>query len=577
MRVKFTLLLSVLISQFSFGQLLPLEQKHEQNRTYLYSELIKAYERLDSTSENATLIVLGKSDYGLPIHAMVVTNEATTPENIDELRKTRWVLAVNNGIHPGESCGVDASLHWLNRLLSEHTIDENTMLVVIPMYNIGGAMNRRQFTRANQNGPVNQGFRGNARNYDLNRDLIKADTKNTFALYELFNRFDPEIFVDTHSTNGADYPYEMTLITSPWQKYPEPMQELVFDAEAFMFGEMRERNVLMSPYVNVFGRTPNAGFAMFEEGAMYTTGYAALCGAVAFVTEAHMLKPYVVRVAATTAFLEGVLELGIEMGDDVKAAKREYRNATFDEYVLRWELDSTQYTMLDFQSFKSNVVASNVTTGERLQYSNEIEEVELPYYDRLIEVETIRVPTYYYIPFGQNDIIDRFRAAGVEMDTVHFIRPSRGPEPVVSFHIESYKLNSRPYEGHVTLGNLRVVEGETLLGMYSELMCYRISTQQVMGRYVVECLEPMATSSFMKWNMFAAYLQQKEHYSSYVFEDTAEELLRGQPAIKSRFEALKQSDEEFASNPSAQLYWIYQQSDWHEPEFMRLPYFKSVN
>ncbi|TNE29259.1 MAG: hypothetical protein EP346_06810, partial [Bacteroidetes bacterium] len=576
MRVKFTLLLSLVATQISFGQLLDLEIRHEDNQTYPYPELIDAYKKLDEASDNAALIVLGESDYGLPIHALVVTSETTTMENIDSLRQSKWVIAVNNGIHPGESCGVDASLHWLNAMLADPSIDEKTMLVVIPMYNIGGAMNRRPYTRANQNGPINQGFRGNARNYDLNRDLIKADTRNTYALYELFKRFDPEIFVDTHSTNGADYPYEMTLITSPWQKYPAPMRDLVFEAEAFMFNVMEERDVLMSPYVNVFGRTPNAGFAMFEEGAMYTTGYAALCGAVAFVTEAHMLKPYDVRVRATTAFLEGVLELGREKGSQIRAAKLRYRNASLDSYTIRWEIDSSQYYLLDFQSFKAEVEPSSVTTGERLKYSEDVEEVELPYYNRLIEVETVRVPQYYYIPFGQHDIVDRFIAAGVVMDTVAFTRPSRVPEYVVSFNIEAYHLADRPYEGHVMLRDLQVVEDEILIGTYSKLMCYRISTQQRMGRYVVECLEPMASSSFVKWNMFATYFQQKEHYSSYVFEDTAEQLLQRYPDIKARFEAMKEGSDEFAQNPSAQLYWIYQQSEWFEPEYMRLPYFKSV-
>lgn len=562
----------------AFGQLLDLPLHHLENRTYTYSELIQAYEKLDEASDNAVLIELGMSDAGFPIQALVITNTTTTKENVDELRKSRWVLAVNNGIHPGESCGVDASLHWANEMLGNMHLDDSTMIVIIPMYNIGGALNRRPHTRANQNGPQNQGFRGNARNFDLNRDLIKADTKNTLALYNLFSRFDPEIFIDTHSTNGADYPYEMTLITSPWQKYPEPLGPLVKSAEAYMFEKMEDKNVMMSPYVNVFGRTPNAGFTMFEEGAMYTTGYAALCGAVAFVTEAHMLKPYENRVASTRNFLDGAVELGTSMGTEIILAKKAYRSAPLEEYVISWEIDSTQFQTMDFQSYQSSVESSLVTTGDRLKYNHEIEKVELPYYNGLMEIERIVVPVYYYIPLGQWEILDRFKSAGVQMDTVTFLRSSRESiSPVVSFHIENYEFASRAYEGHMPLVEYSVVESEIELGVYSMLTCCRVSTQQVMGRYVVECLEPKASSSFFKWNMFSTYLQQKEHYSSYVFEDTAQELLDSNEELKSRFNTLMQADSTFANNPSAQLYWIYEQSDWFEPEFKRLPYFKSVD
>lgn len=82
---------------------------------------------------------------------------------------------------------------------------ENTVLVTIPIYNIGGALNRNSTTRANQNGPKAYGFRGNALNYDLNRDFIKADTKNALAFYDIFHLVKPDFFIDNHVSNGADY------------------------------------------------------------------------------------------------------------------------------------------------------------------------------------------------------------------------------------------------------------------------------------------------------------------------------------------------------------------------------------
>lgn len=574
MRTKFAafLIISCFFNGFDAkSQIISIPEVHEENETFTYYETIAWYEKLDSASENCVLVELGMADVGLPIHALVLTNEETTSSNIDELRRSRWVLAVNNGIHPGESCGVDASIHWVNQLLSNPSEIGNAMIVVVPMYNIGGALNRGCCTRANQNGPVSQGFRGNARNYDLNRDLIKADTRNTLALYRLFNWFDPEIFVDTHSTNGADYPYEMTLITSPWQKYPESLQPLVKQLEVEMFEEMDDRDVLMSPYVNVFGRTPNEGFEMFVEGAMYTTGYAAITGAVAFVTEAHMLKPYDVRVNATFNFLDGILDRGALYGDSIIKAKEAYRAEEFSEYHIDWRVKSNQADTLDFMAFGSRIRSSKVTTGDRLQYNDKIENIQLPYYNVLEPSLTVVVPDHYYIPIGQWEIIERFQAAGVVMDTIEV----SSPEELLArqFKFDSYTFSSYPYEGHMRIDELDVSLDRLFLpvGRY-----IKISSQQKMGRYLQECLHPLGPTSFTRWNFFATYLQQKEHYSSYVFEDTAEELLENDEELRDLFETKMEEDSEFKGDPRAQLYFIYTHSPYYESAHLHIPYYYSI-
>ena len=69
------------------------------------------------------------------------------------------------------------------------------------------ALNRNSTTRTNQNGPESYGFRGNARNYDLNRDFIKSDTKNAKTFAQIFHLVQPDVFIDNHVSNGADYQY----------------------------------------------------------------------------------------------------------------------------------------------------------------------------------------------------------------------------------------------------------------------------------------------------------------------------------------------------------------------------------
>ena len=67
---------------------------------------------------------------------------------------------------------------------------KNTLIAAIPVYSVGGMLNRNSHSRANQNGPEEYGFRGNAGNYDLNRDFIKSDTKNSEVFQKLFYRIE---------------------------------------------------------------------------------------------------------------------------------------------------------------------------------------------------------------------------------------------------------------------------------------------------------------------------------------------------------------------------------------------------
>src|SRR5690606_37042971 len=121
-----------------------------------------------------------------------------TPASLREKGKT--VLFINNGIHPGEPCGIDAPIKLAEELLSDKNAKKllkEVVVCIIPFYNVGGGLNRSCCSRANQNGPLEYGFRGNAQNRDLNRDFIKADTRNTRAFIKAFQAWNPDFFVDT--------------------------------------------------------------------------------------------------------------------------------------------------------------------------------------------------------------------------------------------------------------------------------------------------------------------------------------------------------------------------------------------
>ena len=103
---------------------------------------------------------------------------------------------------------------------------------------------------------------------------------------------------------------------------------------------------------------------------------------------------------------------------------------------------------------------------------------------------------------------------------------------------------------------------------------YIVYTQQPSRRYIIETLEPEAPDGFFAWGFFDAILQQKEHYSDYVFEDRAAELLKTDAGLKRLFEQKKKADPAFAQDGEAQLEFIYRHSPHMEPVYMRYPVYK---
>ena len=131
----------------------------------------------------------------------------------------KLVILINNGIHPGEPDGVDASMLLIRDLVAQKIhIPDNIALAVIPLYNIGGALNRSQFFAREPKRSGSYGFRGNAQNLDLNRDFTKNDSRNARSFAQIFHWVNPDLQIDNHVSDGADYQYTMTLLCSQWNK-----------------------------------------------------------------------------------------------------------------------------------------------------------------------------------------------------------------------------------------------------------------------------------------------------------------------------------------------------------------------
>ncbi|HEX3386851.1 MAG TPA: M14 family zinc carboxypeptidase, partial [Mucilaginibacter sp.] len=209
-------LLACLLFVQAKAQLTPFEKSSDKNYTATYAEIIAYYQNLAKQYSQMKLINYGTTDVGKPLTLVVLSRDKVFDPALIKKQNKR-VLLINNGIHPGEPEGIDASMMLARDLLKKNKLPKDVVICIIAVYNIDGCLNRG-LSRINQNGPRAYGFRGNYRNLDLNRDFIKADSKNALAFEQILNTWNPEVFLDNHTSDGADYQYVMTLIETQKDK-----------------------------------------------------------------------------------------------------------------------------------------------------------------------------------------------------------------------------------------------------------------------------------------------------------------------------------------------------------------------
>jgi len=549
-------------------QLTPFE-KGNGNQSTDYDNCIWYYDFLDENYDKIEMKTMGLTDSGKPLHIVVFS------ENKDfSFNQNKAVLLINNGIHPGEPDGIDASMMLMRDLANgKIKAPKNTIVVVIPVYNIDGMLNRNSFSRANQNGPETYGFRGNGRNYDLNRDFIKSDTRNSRSFQELFHIVKPDVFLDNHVSNGADYQYTFTCIATQHERLGEKLGNF-FKNEMYpeMVKDMQKKKIDVVPYVNIHGAKPDLGYEQFTDTPRYATGYTTLFNTLGFVPETHMLKPYKDRVKTTYEFMITAINYTDANWEKIKQIRKDNLESfkAGNQYPLHWTIDSTKVSYMDFKGFEGGYKPSDISGKDRLYYDkNKPFTKKIPFYGNYKPTKFVTIPKYYIVPQSQWEIIELLKLNNIEMTRIF----QNETFDVEIYKIDSYQTSKNAYEGHYGHYNTTVTKSIEKM-KFTTYGDYKISTNQLGVKYLLETLEPEAVDSYFNWNFFDTILQQKEGYSSYVFEDLAKQILDENPTLKQEFETKKQTDKAFAENGGDQLYWVYKHSKYFEKAYMMYPVFK---
>ncbi len=550
-------------------------EKGNLNQTTTWADCIAWYEELARAYPNVLRFdKVGVSDAGVPIHAGVVSSDGVFDRETIK-RSGRPVFFNNNGIHPGEPEGVDACMALVRDFcLQPERLAAlgQTVFLFVPLYNVDGSLNRADTSRVNQDGPEQFGFRGNSRHLDLNRDFVKCDTLTAQVFNQLFTAWDPDVMVDTHTSNGADYSYTMTLIHTQTDKLGGGLGDFLRDEMLpAMYADMDARGWPTCPYVNPVKDSPDHGIADFLETARFSTGYAALHHTIGFMPETHMLKPFKDRYDSMRALVETALDFTVKHAGRIqqlrRAAREEGRSRA--EWPVRWAMDEANPSTFRFKGYEARYKKSVLGEYTRLWYDRSSPwERDIAWYNRFPADVSVTAPRAYVVPQQWREAIERLQWNGVRMERVEADRV----QDVGYYHIVSVASRPNAYEGHMFHDEvvLEKRQGQVQLRAGD----YIVPLDQDQARYAVETLEPLAHDSFFRWGFFNSVLEKKEAYSDYVFEDHAEELLRAEPALAEKFAAWKAANPSLLANQEAVLDFIFANCErYREPEWRRYPVF----
>lgn len=546
---------------------------YEMNQTLTYQELIAEYQKLAASSGKAQLLEYGKTDVGQPLHLLVISNYKQFDPKI--LRKDNMrIILINNGIHPGEPAGIEASLQLASELVNPKSAYagflKNTVVCIIPSYNVGGMLNRSPYNRANQNGPESCGFRGNARNIDLNRDYMICQTENAQTFTEIFHEWKPDVFLETHTTDGSDHQQTITLITTAHQDLPPALGTYIDKTmRPALFQMMEQKSKFqMIPYVHIWRKPTDNGFQQFLEIPRYSTGYTSLFNTISFMTENHIFKPFADRVNSCLDFMHCLLEYTSTHADEIKKYRDEANEQLKkqDSFVLDWKIDSSKYDLITFKGYEASYPPSKLTGQPLLHYDhNKPYTKQIKYFNHFNPKTTIEAPKYYIIPQAWKESIKRLEWNKVDMKRI----TEDITLPVEMYYIDDYQTTETPFNGHFLHSDVKVSKKTMPVTFYRG--DYVVPVKGKETYYIIQALEPQAPDSYFAWNLFDEIMQSREYFSPFIFEERAMQILDTTPGLKEKLKQEIAKTPGMEKNTYQQMQFIYRNSPYFEVTYRRYP------
>ena len=491
-------------------------ERTSYTETSTYADVVQFLDSLQKVGLPVSIGVLGRSTEGREIPFAIASRPLVhMPE--EARRLGRPIVYVQANIHAGEVEGKEALLALLRDLLAEQHQNalDSIVLVAVPIYNADGneKFSGQSRNRTEQNGPEMVGERANGQDLDLNRDYVKAEAPETRASLAAFNAWDPDVFVDLHTTDGSFHGYALT--------YAPPLAPVGL-ASAFtrdsllpvLRARMRTRHSFETfDYGNFNGTysdsstdTTTRAWATYDHRPRFGTNYVGLRGRVAILSEAYSHDPFERRIRSTYAFVREILSLAAERSASLAALGPATAAGPMPgaRVAVRARLTSTPFTALvpaeELQrTGDSSLTEAGVPRGQRR--TGRYRSLSLTIYDRFEPALEVELPVAYAIDPSRTDVQQALLAHGIVVERL------RAPTMIDAavFTVDSVTRSRRIFQGHYesrVWGRWGTVRRALPTGTVI------VPTSQSLGVLAAYLLEPESDDGLVTWNFFDAELRR---------------------------------------------------------------------
>jgi len=442
--------------------------------------------------------VLGTSAQGREI-PYVVAARPMVDGPAEALRSGKPVIYVQGNIHAGEVEGKEAAQMLLRDLTlgALRPLLDSIVLLLVPIYNTDGndAFGPAGRNRPGQNGPAVVGLRPNGMGLDLNRDYIKQEAPETRGSVALINAWDPDVFVDLHTTNGSYHGY---LLTFSQGLNPNSPAANRYGYERFLpevRRRMRQRHRQeVYWYGNFRNQNPDSltqGWETYDPRPRFGTNWFGLRGRVSILSEAYSNADFPTRVAASYNFVLEILRLAAEQRTELKRLAA--TPFAPDSVVVRSQLAPAR---MDSVIAELTRPAGQGGGGfSRRQRTGEFRTFWMPVFDRFTARRTETMPAAYLLPAQHRHVVENLRRHGIRV--ARLLAPWEGAAQ--AFRVDSLIANPGVFEGHREVRvegrwrNAPAVAGEGW---------FLIPTAQRLGVLAAYLLEPAGEDGYINWNFF---------------------------------------------------------------------------
>lgn len=491
----------------------------EYRETSSHRDVIEFIESLQRLGAPFQVEYIGTSEMGRKIPLVILADRKIGGPS-EARRSGKAIVYIQANIHGGEVEGKEATLQLMRdfalmlhvyrdprmtptpELFRLRRILDETIVLVAPIYNPDGNDDFGDGTRnrPSQDGPDTVGTRANGQGFDLNRDAIKAESKEMrAALQHIYTTWDPDVTMDLHTTNGTRHGYQFTyspplspITEATIMKYSR--DELLPRVRS---GIRAEYGLELFDYGNAVQRGEKRRWETFGVEGRYVTTYVGLRNRIGILCEATSYLAFKDRISATYRFVLSVLH---EIWKDRDKVVRLTRDA--DAAVVRMGNDAKSGANLQFgvrfemQSRGVEEVLLEVAQPQnpvpRNKAPKEIETVSMEVFDRFGATRTARFPGGYFLPPDARDAVELLLRHGIVVERL----VDSGEIEVAKFTVSEAAIATQAFQGR----RLVRLEGESQTERLRVAPgWYYIDTAQPLGILAFHMLEPEGLDGLIGW------------------------------------------------------------------------------